>query len=410
MWPFKSYRKKRNPRDKPAQVPELVSRVRPRADGTLQGSELIYAAVSRISNTIAMMPMHLYKGLVLQQDHPLERLVALEPGPNYTAYGFRQTMEVTRNTEGNAYALIVRDGLGQVQRLDILDPNRVQIQRAKDTGEVWYVIRLDDGKQYPLPGWMVINLRHLSANGEKGIRPLDVLRGALDYDHQTKELSLDQLDGVNRGIMLTVPNTGLDDSRKQGLINSFLSAYEKSNRSVVLLEGGLTATTFSSDAVDSKLLDVERITRNRVATVYNIPPHLLGDYSNTNYATAEQQMQEFLQLTILPIVTQWEDEFNRKLLLPQDYEAGYRFRFDETALRRADMSTTTTRFSAGIRGGWITVNEARAYDGMPPDPHGDELMIARDLIPLRVSVEQTDLLLTGALSASQAAPKEEDDT
>ena len=115
-----------------------------------------------------------------------------------------------------------------------------------------------------------------------------------------------QLDGVNHGVFLTVPNTGLGEEERNQVIDSFLDAYERSGQRVVILEGGLTATTFSQNAIDAQVLDVERITRNRVATVYNIPPHLLGDYSDTSFSTAEQQMQEFLQLTSMPIVAQWE--------------------------------------------------------------------------------------------------------
>lgn len=91
---------------------------------------------------------------------------------------------------------------------------------------------------------------------------------------------------------------------------------------MLVLEGGIKATTFNQSPVDAQLMDVERITRNRVATVYNLPPHMLGDYSDTSFSTAEQQMQEFLQLTIIPIVQQWEDELNRKLLSDADYKAG----------------------------------------------------------------------------------------
>jgi len=147
-------------------------------------------------------------------------------------------------------------------------------------------------------------------------------------------------------------------------------------------------------------MDVERITRNRVATVYNLPPHMLGDYSDTSFSTAEQQMQEFLQLTVIPIVQQWEDELNRKLLSDTDYKAGYRFRFDTDSLIRADMVAMANKYQMAIRGGWMRINEVREREGLPPDPNGDELMCARDIIPLRIMVEHPELLLTGVSAES----------
>ena len=400
---FSRFRNENKARDKPRvrvfDRGKVISITRPRADVTLQGHEAIYAAVTRIANTVASIPVHVYKGRERQDTHPLEKLLNLSPNPSMSAYIFKQTMEAFRNTEGMAYALIIRDGLGEITRLDVLDPTRVRPLIERDSREIWYDITLE-GKMYPIPGYMVLALKHMSANGISGIRPLDVLRGSLDYDAEVKEISLNQLDGINHGVMLEVPGQALDETRKAQIVADFLDAYESSGQRVLVLEGGIKATTFNQSPVDAQLMDVERITRNRVATVYNLPPHMLGDYSDTSFSTAEQQMQEFLQLTIIPIVQQWEDDLNRKLLSDADYKAGYRFRFDTDSLIRADMVAMANKYQMAIRGGWMRMNEVREREGLPPDPNGDELMCARDVIPLRIMVEHPELLLTGSIAQS----------
>lgn len=400
---FSRFRNENKARDKPRvrvfDRGKVTSITRPRADVTLQGHEAIYAAVTRIANTVASIPVHVYKGRERQDTHPLEKLLNLSPNPSMSAYIFKQTMEAFRNTEGMAYALIIRDGLGEITRLDVLDPTRVRPLIERDSREIWYDITLE-GKTYPIPGYMVLALKHMSANGISGIRPLDVLRGSLDYDAEVKEISLNQLDGINHGVMLEVPGQALDETRKTQIVADFLDAYESSGQRVLVLEGGIKATTFNQSPVDAQLIDVERITRNRVATVYNLPPHMLGDYSDTSFSTAEQQMQEFLQLTIIPIVQQWEDELNRKLLSDADYKVGYRFRFDTDSLIRADMVAMANKYQMAIRGGWMRMNEVREREGLPPDPNGDELMCARDIIPLRIMVEHPELLLTGSIAQS----------
>lgn len=400
---FSRFRNENKARDKPRvrvfDRGKVTSITRPRADVTLQGHEAIYAAVTRIANTVASIPVHVYKGRERQDTHPLEKLLNLSPNPSMSAYIFKQTMEAFRNTEGMAYALIIRDGLGEITRLDVLDPTRVRPLIERDSREIWYDITLE-GKTYPIPGYMVLALKHMSANGISGIRPLDVLRGSMDYDAEVKEISLNQLNGINHGVMLEVPGQALDETRKAQIVADFLDAYESSGQRVLVLEGGIKATTFNQSPVDAQLMDVERITRNRVATVYNLPPHMLGDYSDTSFSTAEQQMQEFLQLTIIPIVQQWEDELNRKLLSDADYKVGYRFRFDTDSLIRADMVAMANKYQMAIRGGWMRMNEVREREGLPPDPNGDELMCARDIIPLRIMVEHPELLLTGSIAQS----------
>ena len=395
-WPFQR-RHKAQARDKPGRPVrsrDLRMINRPRADVTITGNEAIYAAVSRISNTMASMPMHLYKGYEIQENHPLERLVSLEPHPNFSAFSWKQTMEVLLNTEGTAYALQVLNSYGQLMRLDILNPTRVTPKRDTE-GNIWYSVIMDDGTEALAPGFLILAIKHISANGIRGIRPIDVLRKSLDYDTQVKEMSLDQLDGVNHGIMLTVPNVGLSQQQKDEAVNRFLETYEKSGRSVVILEGGMTATNFANTSVDAQVLNVERITRNRVATVYNLPPHMLGDYADTSPGNNEQQTLEYLTLTIGPKVEQWEEEFNRKVLTPDMYAEGYRFRFDVTSLTRTDVKTTAERNQMAIRGGWRKPNEVRNELGLPPDPMGDLLMSSRDLIPLRIAVEHPEMLLGG---------------
>jgi HK97 family phage portal protein len=188
---------------------------------------------------------------------------------------------------------------------------------------------------------------------------------------------------------------GLSQQQKDEAVNRFLETYEKSGRSVVILEGGMTATNFANTSVDAQVLNVERITRNRVATVYNLPPHMLGDYADTSPGNNEQQTLEYLTLTIGPKVEQWEEEFNRKVLTPDMYAEGYRFRFDVTSLTRTDVKTTAERNQMAIRGGWRKPNEVRSELGLPPDPMGDLLMSSRDLIPLRIAVEHPEMLLGG---------------
>ena len=101
MWPFtKKPKNTAKARDKPAAhaAPthgRFLSVYRARADATMRGNEAIYAAVSRIANTVASMPLHLYKGYELQTGHPLEALVSLAPNVNFTPFvGSRMSSRV----------------------------------------------------------------------------------------------------------------------------------------------------------------------------------------------------------------------------------------------------------------------------------------------------------------------------
>lgn len=363
---------------------------RVRGDWTLTTSEALYSAVGRIANAVAMLPLHLYKDYEIAEDDFREKLVSYMPNAYMTPYFFKSTMEAFRNTEGNAYALIVPDpGTGRILSLDVLDAAQVTPQREKETKEMWYSFSLDNGLPCLVHSSRMLVLRHLSANGEKGIKPIDVLRGTLSYTEKIREFSLSQLEGVNGGVVLTLPSQAISDERKNALVSSFIDTYKKSGGRVMVLEGGMTVTSLSRSPVDANVLDAERITRNRVATVYGIPPHMLGDYSQSSYSSNEQSQQEFLDMTILPIVTQWQEELDLKLLTWEEIRKGYHFRFDLSGMKKADTATTAEKHQKAIRGGWMRINEVRRMDNLPPVEGGDELLASRDLTRLSDVVNGT---------------------
>ena len=363
----------------------------------LRGSEAIYAAVSRIAHTVACMPLHLYKGYEIQPEDRREMCVAYAPNATCTPYTWKLAIEACRNTAGRAYVLIVPAANGvDIDHLDPLDPTRVEPLRNTDTGEIWYRITLDDGTQVTVHTSYVIALHHMSTDGVTGISPIDVLTGTLKYDQQMRDFSTNQLEGIKDSIVLTYP-TGLSDAKKQEITERFLEAYRKSRGHLIVLDSGVTADTITGNVVDAKVLEVDTITKRKVATVYNLPPRMMGDAGSSGFSTSEQDIAEFLKLTILPIVKQWEEALNRKLLTYKEVCEGYAFRFDMDALRRGDTAAMSEKHSKAIRSGGMTPNEARREDGLPPLEFGDELMIARDLIPVRVVVEHPELLLAGKL-------------
>ena len=359
---------------------------------SLRRNEGICSAVTRLANAFSCMPVHLYQDFRIRSDDPLERLVAFAPNPNQTPHDFQYTMMASLAVYGYAYALIVPDGLGGVDRLDVIDPPRVQPRRNIDTGEIWYQIRLDDGSEAYVHTSAMIAVRFSSTDGVHSVSPLEVLGATLKYDRAIKEISLKQLEGVNGAVVLTYP-TALSEDKKIAIENRFINAYKKSTGQVLILEGGVTADRIAGSVVDPQVLSSDSITKSKIAAVYNMPLRLVGANVNSDYSTSEQAVKEFMTLTMLPWVTAFEQEYNRKLLMWSRYARGERFHFSMEAMMRGDIATMTERHSKGVRGGKMTPNEARAEDYLPPMDYGDELMSARDLIPLRIAVSQPDALL-----------------
>lgn len=353
----------------------------PRGDHSLRGSEAVFGAVTMLSNTIASMHVHLYHGWEEAVDHPLHRLLCYRPSPRMSPYTFWQSMETCRDTAGNCYALMVPGVDGEIESLDVINPSAVTVRMDEDTGELWYELRPEGGQPLYVPGSRMLHCRHVSAGGDMGVSPLDVLRDTLDYNNKVQALSLVQLRGINGAIVLEIPSD-MSAEHKKRVVEEFMNTYRQSANSLMVLGGGAKASKIERSVVDAKIMDTDRITVSKVARVYNIPPTLLGDYTTSSYSSQEQQQLEYLERTVIPIIRMYESELTSKLLSYKEFQSGYRFAFDVTDLIVADAEARSNMAQVYVRNGLKCVNEIRAEIGLKPIAGGDTLFVSRDLVPL----------------------------
>lgn len=275
--------------------------------------------------------------------------------------------------------------------------------------EKWYRVISRKGEEMYIHNFYMIHVPFISTNGHTGINPVTVLFDALSYNDQMQTFSKEQLDkGINAQIVVEAP-ANLGDTQREETIKAMHKTWKASSGNVLLLESGLTAKTLNLSPVDSKVFEVEKITRSKVAMVYNIPPHLMGDYSDTSFNSQEQEMIEFLTLTMLPIVTAYEQELDYKLLTAEERRQGYHFNFNVDAILRADSATRADVYQKAIRGAWMKPNEVRAEYGKAPDPSGNKLLASRDLVPLEVLIKNPTLANADVVAANTTSIEPMDD-
>lgn len=352
---------------------------------TVATNETIFSAVSRLSNSMASLPLKLYERFKVYSDNA-GGLLADQPNPNMTWFDFIRLLETHRNTKGNGYAIKQYDSRYQVSALWVLDPSKVEPVIERDTGELWYQIDGDAGRYY-VHNMDVIHVKHIYTmgwqNSYKGISPIDVLKNTIDFDSKVKQFSLDQIDGAIKASFILKMAANVSKEKRVEILESFRSFY-KENGGVLLQEQGTEITPIEKKVfVDPKVFEVERITRSRVATVYNMPAYMLGESDGVTYSSMEQMSLEYLQFTILPIVRQYEQEFDRKLRSDPDKKAKRYFKFNLNALLRGDMATRGEFYTKGVRSGYFKPDDVRMWEELPPEGNGaDKLYISRDLVPI----------------------------
>lgn len=353
----------------------------------LANNETIFAAISRLSNSMAVLPVKLYRNFK-PIENDIADMVANVPNKNMTSFDFIRVLETHRNTFGNGYALKKYDVRYQVEELVILDPTRVNPVQERDSGELWYEIDGDNGRYY-VHNLDMIHVKHIHTiqNGFKAISPIDVLRNTIEFDSEVRKFSLDQMEtAVKASFILSMTNT-LSPEKRAEIFQNFKNFYQD-NGGVLIKEAGMDLTPIEREFIDTKVFEVEKITRSRVASVLNMPVSMLGETDGASYSSMEQMSLEFVTYTLLAIVRQYEQEFNRKLLTTQERRSGLYFKFNVGALLRADTATQMEAFFKAIRSGIYTPNEVRAMLEQPPEKGGEKLYISGDLYPIDMPVEQ----------------------
>ena len=354
----------------------------------LATNETIFSAISQLANGMASMPLKLLKDFE-EQHNPISDLMETAPNPNATSFNWINNMETIRNTFGNALAIKEYDSRYQVKSLWILDPTRVTPMIDENTKELWYRINGDSGSfgkenTYYVHHLDVIHVKHIHTTGYWGINPLDVLKNTADFDAKVRTFSLKQLEGaIHAGFVLKMA-ANISEDKKKATLNSFKQFYQE-NGGVLLEEQGVTIREVQSrEYIDPKLFEANKITITRVATVYNMPPHKLGLTEGSSYNAMEQRDLEYVQGTLMPVARQYEQEFNLKLLTPEQRRAGYYWKFNLNALLRGDFAKRLDGYFKGIRSGVYTPNDVRKLEDLPPVKEGgDELYMSKDMIPIK---------------------------
>jgi HK97 family phage portal protein len=352
----------------------------------LATNETLFSVVSRLSNSMASLPLKLYRNYDLATNSSSDVLIN-SPNPNMTSFEFIRNMETMKNEKGNAYALIERDIRMQVERITPLNPDYVDPVIERNTQELWYQIVGED-KTYYVHNLDILHLKHIvGSGGLKGINPIKVLANTSDYDKAVREFSLKEMQSAPNSFILKY-GANVDGDKRKRIIEDFKRFYQD-NGGILFQENGVEIDKIERNFIAADTFASERITRSRVANVYNMPVIMLNDTEGQSYSSNEQLMRMFVQLTLMPNIRQYEQEFNRKLLTPAERKAGFYFKFNVAALLRGDMAARTQFYQMMIRSAGMKPDEVRMYEDLPPvGGKASELWISGDMYPLEMDPSQ----------------------
>lgn len=351
----------------------------------------VYACVRVIAETMGSLPGSVYRrrpngGADKIPDHPVARLLWAEPNPDMTGQTFVETVTANCAISGNGYAVITPDMSGRPADLYPYQWTQVEPERDPETERIWYRVTTDDGEWMLLPAERVLHIPGFSFDGMKGLSPIAHAAEMVGIGLAAQEfLARFYGQGMNVGGVLEHPGKLSDKARANliadleakgaGLANSWRP---------LVLEEGMRFNRIPMPLRDAQTVEMLKLSRDQIAALFRIPPHMIANLERATFSNVEHLSLEFVKYSMLPWITRWEREVNRKLFTRREKEQGYYVKFNVEGLLRGDYKSRQEGLAIQRQNGIINADEWRELEEMNPIPGGagQVYLVNGNMVPL----------------------------
>lgn len=349
----------------------------------------VYACTRLICGAIASLPIDIYKrdkNLRTKQiaTHPYWWILNEEACAQWTSSAFWEFMVSQMLLRGDGLAYIVRQSPNSSVITGFLPLRREQVivmrmppANPRTPPRLTYFVTTPEGAF----GCEQEDMLHFPGFEFNGIQSLSVIqwgaRNSIGVAMRADEFAGKFFSqGATPQFALTAPKSMTPDQQER-FKAAWADKYQGRGPTGIplILTEGLDVKELSMSMVDAQLIETRRWQVTDIARAFGVPPHMIGETTNaTSFGTGIEQMgQAFIDYTLGPHLERIEDELNRKLFVRNPFY----IEFNANGLTRADAAGRSAYYSRAIGGAqnpaWMTPNEIRELENLPPLPEGDTL-------------------------------------
>lgn len=349
-------------------------------------NDTVWACVRKISGAVGTLPLGFYeKGTNARRiatEHPLYEILHSQPNARMSAVNFWQAIVASMLLWGNGYAEIVRNtGRTRVIALNFLLPDRIRLSWS-DTGRLQYeYFEPVTGKTRPIAPEDIFHCKAFTLDGEVGLSAIQYGRNSI---------------GANSAAHEAAATTFRDASRASGIV-TMDAVLSKPNRDqvrehvkqvnreggVYVLEKGAGFVPLRFNPHDAELLATMSFGVETICRWFGMAPVMIGhgDKQSSWPTSTEAQAVLFVQYVLRELLARIEQEIRRSLLTPPE-RLSFFGEFAVEGLLRGDSKTRAEFYASALQNAWMTPNEIRRLENLPPMPGGDVLMVQGAMVPL----------------------------
>jgi HK97 family phage portal protein len=330
---------------------------------------------------VASLPMFVYKGDPRERADTSWQWKLLHDQPSSECDPFEFFYDLVLSVEATQNAFVQKAKFNdRVYELYVLDPQRVTVRRDEETGEKRFDVYVSNGRiQKDLTTGDILHVRGFSMPGSiAGISLIQVHKDPLAaaVAMQTFEGDYFKNSGVPPFWFTGAQNANhakeIIDSHKRNHTGS------GSQHKPGALWGNIDVKSIPISMADAAYIENKHLSVEDVCRIWRWPKELLEFSSQSELRDENQWTAKFLKFYLLPRLRRIELAFNSDsdLFPPAMGRRAKLFtEFLTAALERADYTTRVRGYKDARQGSWITANEIRQMENLPPLDGGDELQL-----------------------------------
>jgi HK97 family phage portal protein len=338
---------------------------------------VVYACVSLLAETIASLPLPLYRrlpggGKTRDNRHRLYPILHDLPNPEMTSAELREALVGHLALWGNCYCEIERGDNG-IRALWPLRPDRM-VPKRTDANQLYWEYTLPNGIKKPFADNMIFRVHGLSSNGIQGYSPIAMARQSIALAQATEEYGARFFGNDSRpGGVLRHPGT-LKNEGRANLKKSWDEMHRGLSNShrIAILEEGMTWEQIGIPPEEAQFLESRKFQRSEISMLYRIPPHMISDTErNTSWGVGIEVMSiGFVTYTLRPWLVKIESAIYRSLLTPAERYIYFAEHLVD-GLLRGDAVTRAQALQIQRQNGVINADEWRELENRNPLPDDD---------------------------------------
>lgn len=345
----------------------------------------VWACVRLLSESVSTLPLKIYErqsdgSRKLAQNNLAYQILCRRPNPEMTPSRFMLMIVASICLRGNAFVEKFFIGNKLVSMVPLL-PQKMVVKRL-DSGKLQYTYT-ENGVQRIIPVDRMMHIRGFGLDGVCGMMPtmagVDVFGAAMSVDEAAAKIFENGLQST--GFLSS--KTALNKEQRERLrknLQSFIGS--KNAGKLMVLENELTYQNVTMNPEAAQLLESRSFSIEEICRWFRVPPFMVGHTTKqSSWASSLEGMNMlFLTHTLRPLLVNIEQEISRCLLnSDEDLFA----EFSVEGLLRADSAGRAAYYTSALQNGWMSRNDVRRLENMPPIEGGDIYTVQLNLTQLK---------------------------